>query len=214
VFALVSDPVGMGYVASLAHPGGNVTGFSSFDPPIYTKLLQMLTEITPPATTVAVLYNPESAPYAGRMLKAMEDATKSLGVTLRDGACHDDIEIEALMASLARDRRGGLLALGDVFNQLHRAAISALALKYRVPTVVNTRQFVEEGGLMYYGIDIADLFRRAAAYVDRVLKGDKPGDLPVQRPDKFELAINLKTAKALGVTVAPALLATADEVIE
>jgi putative tryptophan/tyrosine transport system substrate-binding protein len=214
VFALVSDPVGMGYVESLARPNGNITGFSSFDPPIYTKMLQMLTEVVPPAQTVAILYNPDSAPYAARMLRALEKGAKAFGVTVRDGPCHDDAEIEALLASLARNGSGGLLALGDVFNQIHRQAIIAAALKYRVPTIVNTWQMTEEGGLMSYTIDIPDLYRRAAAYVDRVLKGAKPGDLPVQRPIKFQTLINLKTAKALGITVAPQLLATADEVIE
>ena len=214
VFALVSDPIGMGYVQSLAHPGGNITGFSSYDPPIYTKQLQMLTEITPPATTVAVLYNPESAPYADRMVRAMEDVAKSLGVALREAPCHDDGEIEAMMSSLARDEHGGLLALGDVFNAVHRQAIVALALKYRIPAVVSSRQSTKLGGLMSYIIDIPDLFRRSADYVDRILKGAKPSDLPVQLPAKFELTINLKTAKSLGVTVAPSLLATADIVIE
>jgi putative ABC transport system substrate-binding protein len=214
VFALVSDPVGMGYVQSLAHPGGNITGFSSYDPPIYTKQVQMLTEITPPAETVAVLYNPESAPYAGRMVRAMADAAKALGVVLRDAPCHDDGEIQAMMNALARDGHGGLLALGDAFNQVHSQAIISLALKYRIPTVVATRQFTESGALMSYTIDIPGLFRRSANYVDRILKGAKPSDLPVQQPTEFEMAINLKTAKALGVTIAPSLLATADEVIE
>ena len=214
VFALVSDPVGMGYVQSLAHPGGNITGFSSYDPPIYTKQVQMLTEITPPAATVAVLYNPESAPYAGRMVRAMDDAAKALGVVLRDAPCHDDGEIQAMMGALARDGRGGLLALGDVFNQVHRLAIIALALEYRIPAVVPLRQITESGGLMSYSVDAPDLYRRSANYVDRILKGAKPSDLPVQLPTKFEMAINLKTAKKLGVTIAPSLLARADEVIE
>jgi putative ABC transport system substrate-binding protein len=204
----------MGYVQSLAHPGDNITGFSSYDPPIYTKQVQMLTQITPPAETVAVLCNPESAPYAGRMVRAMEDAGKSLGVMLRDAPCHDDGEIEAMMSGLAQDGRGGLLALGDAFNQVHSQAIISLALKYRIPTVVATRQFTESGALMSYTINIPDLFRRSANYVDRIQKGAKPSDLPVQQPAEFEMAINLKTAKALGVTIAPSLLATADEVIE
>jgi putative ABC transport system substrate-binding protein len=214
VFALVSDPVGMGYVESLPHPGGNITGFMSYDPPIYTKQLQMLTEITPPSTTVAALYNPETAPYASRMLRAMDDAAKSIGVTVRDAPCHDDIGIEAVMSAIAQGGGGGLLALGDVFNQVHREAIVALALKYNVPTVVNTRQITESGGLMSYALDIPDLFRRSAAYVDRILKGEKPADLPVQAPTKFELTINLKTAKALGRTIPPSLVALADAVIE
>ena len=214
VFALVSDPVGMGYVQSLAHPGGNITGFSSYDPPIYTKQVQMLTEITPPAATVAVLYNPETAPYAGRMVRAMDDVAKSLGVVLRDAPCHDEGAIQAMMSALDRDGRGGVLVLGDVFNQVHRLAIITLALKYRIPTVVPLRQYTESGGLMSYSVDIPDLYRRSTNYVDRILKGEKPSDLPVQLPTKFEMAINLKTAKTLGVTIPPSLLASADEVIE
>jgi putative ABC transport system substrate-binding protein len=213
VFALVSDPVGLGYVDSLAHPGGNLTGFESYTPPIYTKELQILTEITPPAATVAILYNPATAPYASRMVRAMEDAAKSIGVTVRDAPCHDDAGIEAVMAALPRGS-GGLLALGDIFTQVHREAISSLALQYNIPTVANTRQIAESGALIAYALDIPDLFRRSTEYVDRILKGEKPADLPVQAPVKFELLINLKTAKALGVTVPDRLLATADEVIE
>jgi putative ABC transport system substrate-binding protein len=201
-------------VESLAHPGGNLTGFMSYDPPIYTKQLQMLTEISPPATIVAVLYNPETAPYASRMLRAIDDAARSIGVTVRDAPCHDDTGIEAVMSGLASSGGGGLLALGDVFNQVHREAIVALALKYNIPTVVNTRQITESGGLMSYALDIPDLFRRSAAYVDRILKGERPADLPVQAPTKFELIINLKTAKVLGRAIPPSLIATADAVIE
>jgi putative tryptophan/tyrosine transport system substrate-binding protein len=214
VFALVSDPVGMGYVDSLAHPGGNITGFMSYDPPIYTKQIQMLTEITPPATTVAVLYNPATAPYGSRMVRTMEDSAKSIGVVVRDAPCRDETGIEAVMAALAKEGGGGLLALGDIFTQVHREAIAVLSLKYKIPTVVNTRQAVESGGFILYGVDIPDLFRRSATYVDHILKGKKSADLPVQAPTKFRLLINLKTAKALGLTVPPNLLALADEVTE
>ena len=214
VFTLVSDPVGLGYVESLAHPGRDITGFMSYEPSNYTKQLQMLTEITPPAATVAVLYNPATATYGSRMVRAIEDGAKSIGVTVRDAPCHDDAGIEATMVALAQSGGGGLVALGDIFNLLHREAIAALALKYKVPTVVPARQSLESGGLMTYSIDIPDLFRRSATYVDRILKGEKPADLPVQAPTKFELRINLKTAKALGVTVSDKLLGTADEVIE
>jgi putative tryptophan/tyrosine transport system substrate-binding protein len=214
VFALVSDPVGMGYVESLAHPGGNTTGFSSYDPPIYTKQLQILTQITPPVKNVAVLYNPQTAPYAGRMLQAMEAAGQSIGVALRDAPCHDEAGIEAVMAALARESSGGLLAIAEVFNQLHGEAIVGLALKYKIPTHVFAAQMIESGGLMSYAIDYPDLFRRSAAYVDRILKGERPADLPVQAPAKFKLTINLRTAKALNVTIPPELLAMADAVIE
>ena len=214
VFTMVSDPVGMGYVESLAHPGGNVSGFSSYDPPIDTKRLEMLTQITPPAANVAVLYNPDTAPYAGLMLRSIGDAAKSLALTVRDAPCHNDEEIEALMAALAHDGRGGLVTLGDAFNYNHREAIVALAARYRLPAVYGDPSFPSIGGLMSYVTDLPDLFRRAADYIDRILKGAKPSNLPVQRPNKFWMTINLKTAKALGVTVAPFLLNTADEVIE
>jgi putative tryptophan/tyrosine transport system substrate-binding protein len=214
VFALVADPVGMGYVQSLSHPGSNITGFLSYDPPIYTKQLQMFTEIAPPAANVAVLYNPDTAPFASQMLRALRSATESLGIALHDAPCHDDIGIESAIAAVAQKGRAGLLALGDAFNTVHREAIIALALRYNIPTIVNTRQIVEGGGLMLYGPDFPDLFRRSASYVDRILRGAKPADLPVQAPTKFVLLINLKTAKALGVTIPTALLATADEVIE
>jgi len=214
VFALVSDPVGMGYVKSLSHPGGNATGFTSYDPPNYTRQLQMFTEIAPQAKTIAILYNPDTAPYAGRMLRAMEEAATSIGVTVRDAPCHDDTEIGAAMAVLSQDGSGGLLALGDPFNQVHRGTIITLALKYKIPTVVNTRQMIESGGLMSYIVDIPDLYRRSASYIDRILKGEMPSALPVQNPIKFELIVNLKTAKALSVTIAPHLLNNADEVIE
>jgi putative ABC transport system substrate-binding protein len=214
VFALVSDPVGMGYVESLAHPGGNTTGFTSYDPPNYTRQLQLFTEIMPPAKTVAVLYNPKTAPYAGRMLVAMQEAANSIGVVVRDAPCHDDAGIEVVMAALAKEGAGGLLALGDPFNQVHQQAIITLALKYKIPTVVSSRLMIESGGLMSNTVDIPDLYLRSASYVDRVLKGEKPSDLPVQNPIKFQFIINLKTAKTLGVTIAPHLLNNADEVIE
>jgi putative ABC transport system substrate-binding protein len=212
VFVLVSDPVGLGYVDSLAHPGGNLTGFESYTPPNYTKELEMLTEITPPTTAVAILYNPATAPYASRMVRAMEDAAKSIGVAVRDAPCHDAAGIEAVIAALPR--RGGLLALGDIFTQVHRETITSLALKYKVPTVANTRQLAESGALITYALDIPDLFQRSTTYIDRILRGEKPANLPVQAPTKFNLIINLKTARALGITVPVTLQAVANEVIE
>jgi putative ABC transport system substrate-binding protein len=214
VFALVSDPVGMGYVEKLSHPGGNVTGFESYNPPIYTKELQMFTEVTPPSVTVAVLYNPQTAPYGAGIVRVMKDAAASMGLTVRDAPCHDEAGIEAVMDALAQGSRGGVLVLGDIFTQVHREAITTLAVKYKIPTVANTRQIAESGALISYVVDIPDLFLRSAIYVDRILKGEKPADLPVQAPTKFELLINLKTARALGVEVLPTLLAVADEVIE
>ena len=214
VFTNVADPVGQGFVHSLAHPGGNITGFSNYDPPMAGKWLTMLTQITPPVSRVTVLYNPATAPFAGLLLRAIDEAAPSLKVTVRAAPVNDDAEIEALMVGLAREERGGLLVLPNLFTTVHRDTIVALATRNRLPAVHAFRYFTAIGGLMSYGIDQPDLYRRAAGYVDRILKGARPGDLPVQRPTKFELSINLKTAAALGITVAPSLLDTADEVIE
>jgi ABC-type uncharacterized transport system substrate-binding protein len=214
VFTLVTDPVGQGFVGNLAHPGSNITGFSNFDPPMVGKWLGMLTQINPPVARVAVLYNSATAPFAGLMLRAIEKVASSLAVAVQAAPITDDTGIEATMAGLAREERGGSIVLPDPFTTAHRAAIIALAARYRVPAVYPYHYFTALGGLMSYGTLIDDLFRRPAAYVDRILKGAKPADLPVQAPTKFELVINLRTAKALGVTIAPSLLATADEVIE
>jgi putative ABC transport system substrate-binding protein len=214
VFTLVSDPVGMGYVDNLAHPGGNITGFMTYDPPIYTKQLQMLTEISPPATTVAVIYNPETAPYANHMVQAMEAAARSIGVAVRNAPCGDDAAIESVMASLAQGGGGGLLAIAEIFNMMHRQAIGDLAIKYKIPTIVFSPEMIASGGLISYAIDFPDLFTRSASYVDRILKGGKPVDLPVQAPTKFRLTINLRTAKEIGLIVPLTLQAAADEVVE
>jgi putative ABC transport system substrate-binding protein len=214
VFAIVSDPVGSGYVESLAHPGGNITGFSSYDPPMAGKWLGMLTQITPPVARVAVLYNPETTPYAGLMLRTLDEAARAFAVAVRAAPVHDDAEIETTIAALAREGHSGLLVLQNLFTTAHRDAIIALAARDRVPAVYPWPFYAKAGGLMSYGIDQPDLFRRSATYVNRILKGAKPSDLPVQRPTKFELVINLKTAKALGITIAPSLLNNADEVIE
>jgi putative tryptophan/tyrosine transport system substrate-binding protein len=214
VFAGVIDPVGQGFVESLARPGGNITGFSLYDPPMVGKWLGMLTQITPPVARVAILYNPATAPYAGLMLHAIEEAAPSFAMTVRAAPVHDDAEIETMMAELAHEERGGLLILPDPFNTAHRDTIVGLAVRQRLPAVYPFRFFAKTGGLMSYGVDLNDLYRRSASYVDRILSGAKPGDLPVQAPTKFELVINLKTAKTLGITIAPPLLATAYEVIE
>ena len=201
VLVNVTDPVGQGFVESLARPGGNITGFTDYDPPMAGKWLGMLTQITPPVARVAVLFNPATAPFAGLMLRAIEEAARSFAVAVRAAPCHDDAEIEAMMAGLAREERGGLLVLPENFNIVHRDAIITLAARYRLPAVYPYRFFTAIGGLMSYGIDPNDLFRRAASYVDRILKGAKPADFPVQNPSKFELVINLKTAQALGLTI-------------
>ncbi len=199
----------------LARPGGNITGFSNYNDPLMAgKWLGMLTQIAPPVARVAVLYNSEVALGPKLMLPGIEEAARSLAIVARPAPCRDDAEIEVMMAGLAREERGGVLVLPDPFTGVHRDAIIALAARYRLPAVYGFRFFSASGGLMSYGPEIEDLFRRSAAYVDRILKGAKPSDLPVQMPTKFQLVINLKTAKALGVTTPPSLLAGADEVIE
>jgi putative ABC transport system substrate-binding protein len=214
VMVNVTDPVGQGFVESLARPGGNITGFTDYDPPMAGKWLGMLTQIIPPVARTAVLFNPATAPFAGMMIRVIEETAPSLAVAVRAAPCRDDAEIEAMMAGLAREERGGLLVLPENFNIVHRDTIITLAARYRLPAIYPYRFFTEMGGLMSYGIDPYDLFRRAASYVDRILKGAKPTDFPVQNPNKFELVVNLKTARALGITVSPLLVDTADEVIE
>jgi putative ABC transport system substrate-binding protein len=214
VFTMVSDPVGQGFVENLAHPGGNVTGFSDFNALMASKWLEMLAHVAPPVARVAVLYNPKTAPYADLMMRAIEDAAPSFAIAVQSAPCHDVAEIQSTIAQLAGEVRCGLLVLTDIFAVVHRDAIIASAARHRLPTVYFARSFTVAGGLMSYGIDYADLFLRSAAYIDRILKGTSPRDLPVQQPTKFELVINLKTAQARGINLSTTLLATADEVIE
>ena len=214
MFVDVFDPIGRSFVASLARPGGNMTGFGAFDSPMAGKWLEMLTQMTPPVARVAVLFNPATTPYADLILHTIEDAAPSFAVAARVAPVDSVSEVEAMMAGLASEERGGVLVLPTVFTVSHRDDVIALAARYRLPAVYSFRFFAADGGLMSYGSDLADQYRRSAGYVDRILKGDKPADLPVQAPTKFELVINLKTAKALGLDVPPTLLATADEVIE
>jgi putative ABC transport system substrate-binding protein len=214
VFVTVTDPVGRGFVVSLAHPGDNITGFSDFDAPMAGKWLGMLTQILPPVAHVVVLFNPATAPQAGLMLRAIDDTASAFAVAVRPAPVQDDSEIESIMSRLAREDRVGVLVLAEIFTWVHRDAIIAAAARHRLPAIYYDRSFVAAGGLMSYGLDPADQFRRAASYIDRILKGSNPGDLPVQNPVKFELAINLKTAEALGVSVPPALLGSADLVID
>ena len=214
VFAVVTDPIGQGMVRSLSHPGSNVTGFTDYDGPMAGKWLAMLTEIAPRPSRVAVLYNPATAPFASPMLRTLEGDARSLAVTLRDARVREPAAIAPVIASLAAENNAALLVLPDFFTISHRAAILAAATQANLPAVYWNSSFVADGGLMSYGTDNGELVRRAADYVDRILKGEKAGDLPVQNPTKFELSINLRTARALGVTVSPTLLATADEVID
>jgi putative tryptophan/tyrosine transport system substrate-binding protein len=216
VFAQVSDPVGSGFAASLARPGGNVTSFTNIniEASIGGKWLELVTQIAPAVRRVIMIYNPPTAPFANYYLRPFEAAGTAQGVQARPAAVDSDTEIENTLDSLAREPGGGFVVLPDTFTGIHRDQIVSLAAHYRLPAVYPFRWFAEIGGLLSYGIDSDDMFRRAASYVDRILKGEKPAELPVQAPTKFEMVINLKTAKALGIGVPPMLLATADEVIE
>jgi ABC-type uncharacterized transport system substrate-binding protein len=211
VFANLADPVGIGFVASLARPGGNITGFSVFEYGLSGKWLELLKEIAPRVTRVAVL---RDLTIGLGQLGAIQSVAPSLGVELTPIGVRDADEIERGIMAFAQGANGGLIATGSTGALFHRGPIVALAARHRLPAVYFARYYVTGGGLISYGPDFVDQFRRAAGYADRILKGEKPADLPVQAPTKFELAINLKTAKALGLNVPPSLLARADEVIE
>jgi len=213
-FLTVTDPVGQGFVASLAHPGGNITGFQVFEFSLGTKWMETLKQIAPSLRRVATIFNPETAPYYPLYLRTIEKAASSVAVELIAVEAHDDAEIERAISTLAREPGGGLIVFPDIFNAVHRRTIIALVERYRLPAIYWFRYFATDGGLVSYGPDEIDMFRRTAGYVDRILKGEKPADLPVQQPSKFELVINLKTAKTLGLNVPLLLQASADEVIE
>ena len=214
VFAVVNDPVGQGFVASLAHPGGNITGFTFIDSPLIGKWLELVREIAHGVSRMTLIFNPQTVPYYPLFLRDFAAAATSLAAELSATPVRDAAEIEATVTAFAREPGGGLIFAPDPFINIHRALIMALTARLRLPAIYGFRQFVTEGALMSYGPDTSDIVRRSASYVDRILKGEKPGDLPVQAPTRFELVINLKTAKALGLTVSQSLLATADEVIE
>jgi ABC-type uncharacterized transport system substrate-binding protein len=214
VFATVSDPVGSGFVASLARPGGNVTGFQAMVGSLAGKWLELLKEIAPRVARVAMLFNPAVAPYAESFLNPFKAAASSFAVEAIAAPVRDMSELESVVAAQARSPNGGLIVMPDTFTDVHRAEITSLAARSGLPAVYPRRIFTELGGLLSYGIDQLDLYRRAATYADRILKGAKPSELPVQAPAKFELVINLKTAKALGLDVPPLLQQRADEVIE
>jgi putative ABC transport system substrate-binding protein len=214
MFVQVTDPVGQGLVPNLARPGGHITGFTNFEFSIGTKWLEALKQIAPRVTRVALIYNPETAPHAYLFQRPVEAAAPAFAVTPITVAARSAAELERAVDAFARTPTGGLLVLPDVTNLIHRDQIIALAARHRLPAVYPYRYYAASGGLLSYGSEQADLFRRAAGYVDRILKGEKPADLPVQTPTKYELVINLKTAKALGLDVPPTLLARADEVIE
>jgi len=213
VFTQIGDPVGAGLVASLPHPGSNITGFTPAEFSMQGKKLEILKDVAPHVTRVAVLFNPEQIPQAG-MWHAIEDVAPSFKVQLTAAAVRDPAEIERAIDIFARESNGGLIVLPSGVTIVHRRLVIALAAQHRLPAIYQYRQFVTDGGLMSYGNDLADQYRQAASYVDRILRGEKPGDLPVQQPTKFELVINLKTAKALGLEIPQTLIARADEVIE
>jgi putative tryptophan/tyrosine transport system substrate-binding protein len=215
VFARVSDPVGDGFVSSLAKPSGNVTGFINFEPSLAGKWLQLLKELVPGIARVTVMFNPATTPHAGSdFLRAAEAAASSIGMEVRAARVHDVAEIERVIGAVAAEPNGGLINLPDVFLVVHRELTIELTARHRVPAVYQYRYFASSGGLMSYGPDVMDQYIRAAEYIDRILKGTKPADLPVQVPTRYELVINLKTAKALGLNVPLNLQQLADEVIE
>jgi ABC-type uncharacterized transport system substrate-binding protein len=213
VFAIVADPVGAGFVDSLARPGGNATGFTPFEYGVSGKWLELLKQVAPGVTRVAVIRDPTTAAGLGQF-GALQAVAPSLGVEVSPINLRDAGEIEPAIAAFVRSSNDGLIVTGSPLALGHRDLIVALAARHKLPAVYPARFFVAAGGLISYGPDFLDQFRRAAGYVDRILKGEKPSDLPVQAPTKYELVINLKTAKALGLDVPPTLLARADEVIE
>jgi putative ABC transport system substrate-binding protein len=210
----VSEPVAQGFVASLARPGGNTTGFTNLEPSVGGKWVELLKDIAPRVTRVAVMFNPASTSIAAQFVRSVEAAGVKLGLETAEARVHEFAEIDAVLTRLGREPGIGLILPPDTFTGFHHKLIVELAARYRLPAIYPFGYFAVAGGLVAYGPDVTDQFRRAATYVDRIFQGEPPGDLPVQQPTKFELVINLKTAKALGLTVPPTLLARADEVIE
>jgi putative ABC transport system substrate-binding protein len=213
VFAGVSDPVDYGIVPRLDRPSGNATGFALFEPSLGGKWLELLSKIAPGLMRAAIMFNPDINPFSP-YVTSFETAVRSLKVEPIIAPVHSDAEIETAITALGHEPGSALVVIGDLFTALHRAPIISAAARNNVPAVYGNAAFVRDGGLLFYGADGPDIWRRAASYVDRILRGAKPGDLPVQFPTKFELVINLKTAKALGLTIPETLLATADEVIQ
>jgi putative ABC transport system substrate-binding protein len=214
IFALVADPIGSGFVVSFPKPGGNITGFVTMEPTVAGKWLELLKETAPHVTRVAMLFNPATAPYAEYWLNPFKAAAASFAVQAIVAPVHGTSELESVVAAQAHEPNGGLIVMPDTFTTEHRSEITSLAARYRLPAVYPYRVFAESGGLLSYGDDLTDNFRRAASYVDRILKGEKPAELPVQAPVKFDLSINLKAARALGIAIAPAMIARADQVLD
>jgi putative ABC transport system substrate-binding protein len=213
VVAQISDPVGAGFIASLARPGGNLTGFTVAEFSMFGKLLEVLKDVAPHVIRVAVVHNPDQAPQLG-MWRAIEAAAPAFKVQLTAAGVRDVAAIERAIGQFEREPNAGLIVLPSPLTEGNRKLIIALAARHRLPAAYAFRHFVADGGLICYGVDLADQYRQAASYVDRILKGEKPADLPVQQPTKFELVVNLKTANALGLDLPPTLLGRADEVIE
>jgi putative tryptophan/tyrosine transport system substrate-binding protein len=214
VFAVVSNPVGQGFISNLAHPGGNITGFSFIEPEIIGKWINLLSDVKPDLSRVALMFNPDTAPHYGAYLQSFKALPQRNSVEIEALHVRSITEIEMAVAKLGHEPVSGLIAAADVFIVGAREAILKSADQHRVPVISPYRQFVVEGSLMSYGPDTGDIFRRSSSYVDRILKGALPGDLPAQSPIKFELAINLKTAKHLGLSIRDSFIQLADEVIE
>jgi putative ABC transport system substrate-binding protein len=213
VFPGGSDPVASGIVPWLNQPGGNITGFANFEAPLVGKWLELLSEIAPGLKRAAIMFNPDS-PTASAYMPSFETAARSLKLVPITAPVHDDVEVETAIIALGREPGGGLVVMPDVFTLAHRAPIISAVARNNIAAVYWSSSFARDGGLLSYGVDVPDLFRRAASYVDRILRGEKPGDLPVQFPTKYELVLNLKTAKALGLAVPPSIMLRADEQIE
>jgi putative ABC transport system substrate-binding protein len=214
VFTTVSDPVGSGFAKTLARPGANITGFINLESSIAEKWLQLLKEIAPRMTRVAVIFNPDTAPYAEYYLRPLTAAAPKIGVKASTVTVRSELEIQKAIAELGREPNGGLIAMSDSFINVHRRSIIDLTAQHKIPAIYPVTNMAAEGGLLAYGIDNTDLHRRAATHIDKILKGAKPSDLPVEQPTKFDLVINRKTAKALGLTIPQSLLISAAKVIE
>jgi putative tryptophan/tyrosine transport system substrate-binding protein len=214
VFVLVNDPVGQGFIENLARPGGNITGFSFLEYSMVGKSLEMLRQLAPNVHRVAIMFNPATAPHYTVFLRSFETVPPPSPLEIKATPVGTEADIEQAVAKLAKEPGGGLLVPPDTFTVVHRDLVISSAAQHRVPAIFTYRQFVREGALISYGPETTDIFQRSASYVDRILKGANPGDLPAQAPTKFELAINVRTARTLGLDVPPTLLALADEVIE
>jgi putative tryptophan/tyrosine transport system substrate-binding protein len=214
IFVIVADPVGSGFVNNLAHPGGNATGFTIMEPTIVSKWLELLKEIAPHVTRVALLYNPATTPYANIYVSPFNAAAPSFALEATTAIVHDKAELETMIAARAREPNSGLIVMPDGFLNVHRADLISLVARHRIPTVYPWRFFPEQGGLLSYGSEMRDEFKLAAVYADRILKGERPVDLPVQAPTKYELVINLTAAKALGLNVPQQFQQLADKIVE